>query len=85
MDAVDTSRQGGDSEVAPNADATNCGFNHDERGGMEPETQGTRHVFAEEIGASPKAEAKETGTCEMTAPSQTELVLPEVCHLGSMD
>ena len=46
--AINTSRQWGDSEVAPNADATDGDRDHDERGGMEPETQGTRHVFAEE-------------------------------------
>ena len=85
VDAIDTSRQWSDSEVAPNADATDDSFNHDERGRMEPDMQGTRHVFAEEAGSSPKAEAKENGTCEMTAPSQTVVSLSEVCHLGSMD
>ena len=83
--AMDTLRQWGDSEVAPNADATDDCCDRDECGGMEPETKGTRHIFAEEAGASPTAEAKENDTCKMTAPRQTEASLSEVCQLGSMD
>ena len=85
VDAIDASRQWGDSEVAPNADATDDCCDRDGCGGMEPETQGTRHVFAEEAGASPTAKAKENDTCKMAAPRQTEASLPEACHLGSMD
>ena len=86
------SRQWGDSEVAPHPNATDGGCDHDERGrdhdecgGMEPQTQGRRHVSAEEARASPTAKAKENDTCKMAAPRQTEALLPEVCHLGSMD
>ena len=71
--------------MAPNADAMDGGCDHDECGGMEPETQGTRHIFAEEAGASPTAEAKEHNMCKVAAPSRTEAFLPEVCHLSSMD
>ena len=85
VDAIDASRHWGDSEVAPNANATDDCCDRDGCGGMEPETQGTRTVFDEESGASPTEEAKENDTCKMAAPRQTEASLPEACHLGSMD
>ncbi len=83
--AIDTSRQWGDSEVAPNADATDAPFEQNEFGGMEPETQGTRNVFTEEAVASPTPEARENDMCKVAAPRQTGALLPEVCHLSSMD